>query len=76
MLIGVPLTMFGIHQQMHGRVNPLLPPYSVHYIEASGKSNGITADQTRSFKVTVGNDVSNFIGRFTGSLKRGDQLAT
>lgn len=51
-------------------------PYFVHCIEASGELNGITADQSRAFKVTVGNDVSNFIGRFSGSLKRGDILVT
>lgn len=51
-------------------------PYFVHCIEANGESNGITADQSRAFKVTVGNDVSNFIGRFSGTLKRADLLVT
>lgn len=51
-------------------------PYFVNCIEASDECNGITADQSRAFKVTVGNDVSNFVGRFSGSLKRGDLLVT
>lgn len=51
-------------------------PYFVDCIDAAVDAAGITPAQARAFKITADNDVRNFTGIFTGSLKRGDLLVT
>lgn len=51
-------------------------PYFVDCIDAAVDAAGITPAQARAFKITADNDVRNFTGIPTGSLKRGDLLVT